>query len=328
LTPERLNEILMAFPGRRVLVVGDVMVDEYIWGTVSRISPEAPVMVVDAQRHTFVPGGAANVVNNIQALGASAKIIGVIGEDEAGQRLAGELGRRGVDVSDLVLDPSRPTTVKTRIIAHGQQVLRVDRERRHPISSDIARRVAALIVREYTDSDAVLISDYNKGVIVARVVEEAIRTAKEHGKYLTANPKPPHLSLFKGADVLSLNQSEVEQTTGFAFEEEDKLLQAGHRLRADLELGALVITRGGKGATLFAHDGQAVHIPTVLVEVYDVAGAGDTAISAMTLALCSSATPVEAATIATCAGTAVCRKVGVATVTREEIQEIYLHGQS
>jgi len=178
LTPERLNEILMAFPGRRVLVVGDVMVDEYIWGTVSRISPEAPVMVVDAQRHTFVPGGAANVVNNIQALGASAKIIGVIGEDEAGQRLAGELGRRGVDVSDLVLDPSRPTTVKTRIIAHGQQVLRVDRERRHPISSDIARRVAALIVREYTDSDAVLISDYNKGVIVARVVEEAIRTAK------------------------------------------------------------------------------------------------------------------------------------------------------
>jgi len=120
----------------------------------------------------------------------------------------------------------------------------------------------------------------------------------------------------------------VEQTTGFAFEEEDKLLQAGHRLRADLELGALVITRGGKGATLFAHDGQAVHIPTVLVEVYDVAGAGYTAISAMTLALCSSATPVEAATIATCAGTAVCRKVGVATVTREEIQEIYLHGQS
>ncbi|MCC6446404.1 MAG: D-glycero-beta-D-manno-heptose-7-phosphate kinase [Armatimonadetes bacterium] len=327
MNPERLKELLAAFARQKVLVVGDVMVDEHIWGTVSRISPEAPVMIVEAERQTFVPGGAANVVSNIQALGASAKIIGVVGEDEAGQRLAAALSQKGIDISDLVADPSRPTTTKTRIIAHSQQVVRVDREKRHKIAPDIADRIAKLIALEYNDSDAVLISDYNKGLIVPGVVEEAVANARRQGKCLTANPKPSNLPCFKGADMVSLNQSEMEQAVNAAFEDESQLIEAGHRLRAELEIKSLVVTRGGKGILLFEENWEATRIPTVMVDVYDVAGAGDTAISAMTLALCAGASPVEAGIVATCAGTAACRKVGVDTVTCEEIEAIYCHGQ-
>lgn len=319
---QRLNDILDLMPGRRVLVVGDVMMDEYVWGKVRRISPEAPVMVVEVQRETFTPGGAANVVNNIQALGGNTSIVGVVGEDTAGRALSSRLQENGVDTSGVIVDPSRPTTRKTRIIAHSQQVVRVDRESGKRLSRDAVKRVVAQVTERIDSVDMVVFSDYNKGMAVEPVTQALFELAGNAGKRVIVNPKPGNVKQFRPSYLVSLNQSEAEIASGITITDEKSIKRAAKRL-ANTRYGGpevLLITRGPDGMSLCTMDGEITTVPAHPVEVYDVAGAGDTVVSVLAMSLAAGANVHEAATLANCAGGAAVRKVGVATVSRDEIR--------
>ena len=322
---QHAQEILNAFVGKRVLVVGDVMLDEYVWGRVSRVSPEAPVMVVDADRHTFVPGGAANVVNNLCALGARTAIAGLIGKDGAGQTLTEKLAEEGADVSGLMVTDTRPTTQKTRIIAHSQQVVRVDHERRDPISADEQARLLAYLEAAIPACDALLLSDYQKGLLGRDLIQRAVELARAHGKVSTGNLKPQGIGAHCALTVITLNLSEASAGTGLMLDEnsgEGMLREAGRMLLRKSGADHILITRGAQGLTLFTPDAEPVTVPAHPVAVYDVAGAGDTVISTLTLALAAGAAPPEAVTLANCAGAVVVKKVGVATTSRSEILDM------
>lgn len=315
-----LEHILDQMPGRHVLVIGDVMLDEYVWGNVKRISPEAPVMVVEVEREGSTPGGATNVVHNVIALGGKASVVGVIGEDSAGQRLVQHLESAGVFIGGLVTDFNRPTTRKTRIIAHNQQVVRVDRESRQKIGRKVLRQVTGLIEEQLPHADVVVFSDYDKGMAATQVARTVIESAQAHSKKLIVNPKPRNVKQFKNATVISMNQSEAEAVTGIQISTEARLRRAARRIIQTLQPEYLLITRGPQGMALFSADGEENFIPAHLVEVYDVAGAGDTVVGVLALALAAGSTMYQAALLANCAGGAVVRKVGVATVTRDEIR--------
>jgi D-beta-D-heptose 7-phosphate kinase/D-beta-D-heptose 1-phosphate adenosyltransferase len=330
---QRLREIVEGFAGRKLIVLGDLMMDEYVWGRTSRISPEAPVMVIDTERETSVPGGAANVVNNLLALGAEVSVVGVVGEDSAGEALIRALRECGADTSGIVPDASRPTTRKTRVVAHHQQVLRVDREQTHPISDAIAAQLQSALRHAADQAQAVVVSEYNKGVFTPTVAQAVTGLCRGSHLLLTSNPKPPNARRLAGANLISLNQSEARSLSGddrFAFGEEvvspdapfagqEGLEAAGAALVQSLGVQNLVVTHGAKGLSVFHADGTATHIPPHLVEVYDAAGAGDTVISTTSLALAAGATVAEAATLGSFAAACVVRKVGVATVTPDEL---------
>jgi len=313
---QRAQAILDGFSGKKVLVVGDVMLDEYVWGRVSRISPEAPVMVVDADRETYVPGGAANVVNNLCALGGAASIAGIIGEDGAGAKLMEKLREEGANTDGLVSSATRPTTRKTRIIAHSQQVVRVDHEQREEVTGEARALILDFLHTAISECDAVLLSDYQKGLLSRDMVQ-----ARGAGKIVTGNLKPQGIGAHARLTVITLNLSEASQAGGLLLEgaSEDTLREAGHVILRNSGSDHVLITRGAQGLTLYSADGSEVSVPAHPVEVYDVAGAGDTVISTLTLTLAAGATPAEAVTLANCAGAVVVRKVGVATATREEI---------
>lgn len=332
-TNPNLLSILDNFAGRRIIVLGDLMMDEYVWGRTSRISPEAPVMVIDVERESRVPGGAANVVNNLLALGAQVTVIGVVGDDEAGVALAADLERGGADVSGIVTDSSRPTTRKTRVVAHSQQVLRVDREQAHPIDSTIAARLREHLTHQIASADLLLISEYNKGVFTPEVAESALGLAQQNSVVVTSNPKPPNVHLLAGARAVSLNQFEAqtlandnrflipaeEVSPDLPFAGREGLEEAGIALVRKLGIETLLVTLSSKGMTLFHKIGTAEHIPPHRVEVYDAAGAGDTVISTLSLAVAAGANLYDAAVLAATAAACVVRKVGVETVTVKEI---------
>lgn len=320
MTRERAQEILEGFKGKKVLIVGDVMLDEYIWGSVNRISPEAPVMVVDADRYTHVPGGAANVVNNICALDGASMVAGVIGDDEGGRALRTALQEKGADTSGLLAVSDRPTTRKTRVIAHSQQVVRIDHERRSRLPEDAAAKLYKLVEQLASTADAILLSDYQKGVLDADLLKACVRLAGN--RPVTGNLKPAALSEHTSLTCLTLNLLEAKVATGVAtLDTEDEILAAGKTLLEKTGSANVLVTRGADGLTLFSADAASapMHVPARPVAVYDVAGAGDTVISALTLALASGATPIEAVTLANYAGAEAVKKLGVATVTRAEI---------
>lgn len=323
----RLDQILNGIAGRHVLVVGDVMIDEYVWGNVRRISPEAPVMVVEVDRETYMPGGASNVVNNVQALGGRTSMIGVIGDDDHGRRLMGCLSEAGVDVSGLIVDHARPTTRKTRIIAHSQQVVRVDRENRKTVSGPVARMLSALIEERIPDVDVIVFSDYDKGMACPQIVNAVVQGSHRHDKRVIANLKPSSARQFKTASVVTINQFEAEAISGVTIEDERSLRRASGKVFSLLKPEALIVTRGPKGMHVVTDTGVG-DVPPHPVEVYDAAGAGDTVVSVMALSLASGAEIMEAATLANCAGAAVVRRVGVATVTIEEIHSLLNEGEA
>ncbi|HZP84171.1 MAG TPA: PfkB family carbohydrate kinase [Chthonomonadaceae bacterium] len=317
---DRYRQIVRRFADRRVIVLGDLMMDEYLLGNATRISPESPVMVVDIESERCVPGGAANVVNNLLALGAQVAVIGVVGQDTAGEALRADLSARGADVTGIVADASRPTTRKTRVVAHSQQVLRVDREQTHPIAPSVAECLLEHLRREIAEAEILAVSDYNKGVLTPQVARAAVQVARQAGRLLTSNPKPANARALAGADLIQLNQGEAQATSGDSrFAGEEGLDAAGTALVRALGVETLVVTRGAKGLSIWHTEGGARHIPAHPVEVYDVAGAGDTVISALTLGLAAGATVEEAAEVANHAAACVVRKVGVATVTPEEL---------
>ncbi len=314
-----VDGLLQRFRSARVLIVGDVMLDEFIWGQVSRISPEAPVPVVWVQRESVMPGGAANVANNIAALGGSVSVVGLIGEDRWGELLRSELASRTIDTSGIIR-VKRPTTVKTRVIAHHQQVVRVDREQPEALPDGAVSRLIEAVRARIADADAVILEDYGKGVITRKLLESIIPVARSHRKIITVDPKEEHFDLYQGVTALTPNRMEAGEAVGRELNTEAQIQQAGRQILQRLRCQACLITLGEEGMWLFEQGGRETRIPTVAQEVFDVAGAGDTVIAAFTLALASGLGMAQAARIANHAAGIVVGKLGVAVATPEELR--------
>ena len=317
---ERLLEILEKFNSIRIAVVGDMMLDDYIIGTVDRISPEAPVPVVRVREERFVLGGAANVVNNLSTLGAQTLSYGVIGMDEGGDRLLKSLGEKDINSTGIVRSHERPTIVKRRIIGGHQQLLRIDWEDSSPISHECEDLIIENIEKNIGNIDAIILSDYDKGVLTKRVAEEIIKIAREHGKIVTVDPKPKNALNYIGATSMTPNRKEAIECLGNSNLKD--VHEIGKALKEKLNLTNLLLTRSEEGMSLFQEDGV-TDIPTFAKEVYDVTGAGDTVISVFTLAAAAGVEYHEAAKIANVAAGVVVGRVGTSTVTKEEILEFY-----
>lgn len=303
-----------------MLVIGDLILDKFIWGEVERISPEAPVPVVVQERQSFMPGGASNVANNLSSLGAKEVfMVGVIGRDGDGIRLRAELKKRGVNTSGLFPVSDRPTTLKTRIIAHHQQVVRLDYEKSASISKNTVEAIVDFVKKRLGECDAVIIEDYGKGVICPEVLSAIVPLAQKQGKIITVDPKEDHFQYYKNVTAITPNLKEACAATAKKVKDDSQINSLGRELLKNLNLTALLITMGEKGMRLFEKSGKVHHIDTVAQEVFDVSGAGDTVIGAFTLALASKANFLTAAHIANiCAGIVV-GKVGVATVSMQEL---------
>ena len=319
LTSNRLKELLAAFRRAKVLVIGDLMLDEFVWGKVSRISPEAPVPVVWVQSESLMPGGAENMAHNVRALGGSVQVIGVLGTDRWGTLLLEELAKRQVETSGLVRDAARPTTVKTRVIAHHQQVVRVDREDQASLTGPVIERVVASVRQHAEAVDAIIIEDYGKGVVTRRLLEAILPWARSHRKIVTVDPKEEHFDLYRQVTAITPNRAEAGGMVGRALETEEAVMSAGEELLRRQQCEGILVTLGEDGMCLFEQSGRRTRIPTVAQEVFDVAGAGDTVIGTFTLALAAGASMPEAAVIANQAAGIVVGKVGVAVTSPEEL---------
>jgi rfaE bifunctional protein kinase chain/domain len=315
-----LMDYIDRFQGTGVLVVGDVMVDEFIWGKVERISPEAPVPVVEVQREVLLLGGAANVVNNIRALGGNVFLAGVVGKDAMGSHLMGELKRINVSTEGIVTLAERPTTIKTRVIAHHQQMVRFDREVRAKIDEETTDKIIGYARSLGTKIAAVIISDYGKGVVNERLVSGLVDMVKKGGQTISVDPKVENFSIYRGVTVITPNHHEAGSGVGNKIVDEESLLVTGKMILSKLGCENVVITQGEDGMTLFETRGDVVHIPTVAREVFDVTGAGDTVISTLTLAVAAGARMRDAALISNYAAGIVVGKVGTAIVNADELR--------
>jgi rfaE bifunctional protein kinase chain/domain len=316
--------LLPRLAGKRILVVGDVFLDEYIAGRATRLSREAPIPVLEFEERRTLPGGGANPAMNVVALGGSAIQIGVIGDDEAGQTLRAQLEQAGIDPSGLVTDPARMTTTKTRIVSRGslvfpQQLARIDRVDRSPLSHDIEMEVVMRIAACAPRVDALLVSDYQTG-LVTRGVIAAVKTAAQRHHLLRTADAQGELLKYRGFDLVKCNRHEAMATLGQLLQDDADYAEAATQLRHDLDLGAMLITRGPDGLTL-AHTGGVLHLPAAnRSEVFDVTGAGDTAIAVATLALAAGADLPAAAALADYAAGLVVRRLGNATPTPAELE--------
>jgi len=326
LTRQRAQRILTAATKHTVLVTGDAMLDQFIWGNVDRISPEAPVPVVQFKRESFMAGGAANVARNLTALGCGARMHSVIGRDDAAKKLCTLLKADEVDCQPLITDADRQTSCKTRIIAQRQQVVRVDRETRTDITPRLAKRLAKSIDTGLAKSNAIVIGDYGKGVITQEYLDELKAIGQRHGAWLSLDPKPIHSLDLRGLSLITPNRKEafemagIEDNTYHAQPLKDKnLMRVAKQLLADLELEVLLITLGDLGMLVCQPGSKPFHIPTLAREVFDVSGAGDTVIGTFTLAVSAGVDPIEAAMLANHAAGVVVGKLGTATVTPKEL---------
>ncbi len=303
---------------RRVLVVGDLMLDEFLWGRVSRISPEAPVPVVEVTRQSFHLGGAGNVAANLRSLGGAAVLVGLVGRDAAGARVMDTLRSAGVEPR-LVTAPDRPTTVKTRIVAHSQQVVRADREESRDVSGAAAEAIREALAEELAGCDALVVSDYQKGVVTAPLLRSALPLARRRRRPVLVDPKLRHFALYRGVTVVTPNQLEAEQATGVRLRSDTDLDTAGRRILSLLRCRAALVTRGEHGMSLFERGRPPLHVEAAAREVFDVTGAGDTVIATLALALSAGATLDEAARLANAAAGVVVGKVGTAQASPEEV---------
>lgn len=300
--------------GRRILVVGDLMIDEWIWGTVTRISPEAPVPVVAVADHSFTLGGAGNVANNLRALDADVVFAGMVGDDAFATQVRELLRNEQVDDSGVFTVAGRPTTRKTRIVAHNQQVVRADWESTDTLRSADRKRLAEFVRGRASNCDAVILSDYAKGLLCREIVEAACACP-----LVLADPKPQNIALFAGVTCVAPNVAEASTITGIAIVDDASLERAGERLIELLRCRYAVVTRGEHGMTLFGRDGERLQIPSVARTVYDVSGAGDTVIAVLGLALAAGAPIEQAMQLANFAAGAVVAKLGTATASPDEI---------
>ena len=322
LTKTRASEILRAFRDRNVLVLGDVMLDEFVWGDVTRISPEAPVPVVDVRRESIHLGGAANVLANLVALGARGSVVGVVGKDGPAERLQAGVRELGSLDHCLVVDDSRPSTTKTRIIAHSQLVVRADRESRVPVPAKVEDQILSCLKEALKHADAFVISDYDKGVVTPRILREILPIAYEQVPVLV-DPKLRNFSYYRPATLVTPNHLEALRMSDTEDTSDDGSLHAAKVIREKLGCDAVLITRGDRGMMLLEGDDGPVFVETAAREVYDVTGAGDTVIAALAGALASGSTMLEAASLANHAAGIVVGKVGTATATADELLETF-----
>ena len=316
---ERVAEILSHFSRQRIIVLGDLMLDEFIWGEVRRISPEAPVPVVEVRRETILPGGSGNVVSNLIELGATAIPVGIVGDDEGGRMLREICSTRGAPVGAVLTVAGRPTTRKTRIVAHSQQMVRADREDRSPVDPSTEEQILEKIEGLLPLADALIISDYEKGLLTPHLLRQVVLLARRAGRLVCLDPKLRHFTHYREVDLVTPNQNEAERAAGIEIVDAASLTAAANEIRRLIDCRHVLITRGEHGMTLLEESGRITNIPTTAREVYDVTGAGDTVIAAFTLALTAGASPVEAAIIANQAAGLVVAKVGTATTSLAEI---------
>ena len=307
---------------RKILVVGDVMIDEWIWGAVTRISPEAPVPVVAVTDHSFTLGGAGNVANNLRALGAHVWFAATVGDDEFGRRIRDLLRGEGVDDAGILGVRDRPTTRKTRVVAHHQQVVRADWEATAELSPAARAEVAAFVAQHAPACDAVIFSDYGKGLLSRDIVEAAFGC-----RLILADPKPQNIDVFAGITCVAPNAAEAAGITGVAAVDDAGLEATGTRLLERLHCRYAVVTRGEHGMALFGSEGERLTVPSVARAVYDVSGAGDTVIATLTLALAAGASIEQAVELANFAAGAVVEKLGTATASAEEILALVDHAR-
>jgi D-glycero-beta-D-manno-heptose-7-phosphate kinase len=323
----RAKKILDTAITSRVLVVGDVMLDQFIWGSVGRISPEAPVPVVDFDKESFMPGGAANVARNLTALRIPTDLIGVVGDDLAGRQLRELLTGCAIGCRGVIADRSRATSMKTRIVAHKQQVVRIDRETRMPVDKVLTKRLLRA-VRSSTEVGAIVLGDYAKGVVTQELLDNLRLFCRDHGIWLSLDPKPSHPLNLADLSLITPNRKEMFELAGLPDDSRDVdplsdmgLLRASEKLLLELKPAILLVTLGEQGLLLCQRGQKPVHIPTVAKEVFDVSGAGDTVIATFTMAITGGASPLEAAVLANHAAGVVVAKLGTATVSREELLE-------
>jgi rfaE bifunctional protein kinase chain/domain len=324
MSKKRAFTIIENFSRSGVLVVGDIMADHFIWGRVSRISPEAPVPVVEVTKDNFMLGGCANVLNNIFSAGGRVYMTGVVGADDTGRRLLNEFRNRGVDTGGIIVEEGRPTTLKTRVVAHGQQVVRFDREDRRPVQAKSIRKILSHIRSVRDEIGAIVISDYNKGVVNRALLEGIRKMVADRPIFTCVDPKQKDFSLYEGFDIITPNHYEAGYAAGEEIVNGQDHVRVGMKLMQKFTFRAILITRGESGMSLFERDGRIRHtaFPAEAREVFDVTGAGDTVIGVLALSLASGASFREAAYLANHAAGIVVGKVGTATVTREELKKV------
>jgi D-beta-D-heptose 7-phosphate kinase/D-beta-D-heptose 1-phosphate adenosyltransferase len=319
-----MKEYIDRFPKARVLVIGDIIMDEYVWGDVSRISPEAPVPVVEVKRETKMLGGAANVINNMTTLGAKPILCGVIGKDITGEIILNNIQKMGLRTDGIVVEQDRPTSIKTRVVARNQQVVRFDRESRKDIRSESIKEILNFIERNLDNLDAVVVSDYGKGVVSARLMKELrglVHSVPDGSVIIAVDPKTGNFEYYHGVDVITPNHHEAGAFCRFEILDEEMLNRAGKQIISELTCRSVLITQGRDGMTLFENSGEITHIPTVAKKVFDVTGAGDTVIGSFSLGLASGLDLKSAAILSNFAAGIVVGEVGTSTVSAEDLKK-------
>jgi rfaE bifunctional protein kinase chain/domain len=305
----------------KVVVVGDILMDEYVWGDVSRISPEAPVPVVEIKQETKMLGGAANVVNNIASLGGTPILCGVIGDDQTGREIVDTMLQQGLRTDGIIREPGRPTSIKTRVVAHNQQVVRFDREVRKRLEDESIKRILDFVRQIEGGYEAIIVTDYGKGVISAELMEGLRKSLSDSRTLIAVDPKTGNFEFYHGVDVITPNHHEAAAFCRMEIVDEESLVQAGRHMLSELNCRSVLITQGKDGMTLFERNGEISHIPTVARKVFDVTGAGDTVISALCLGLASGMDLKSAAIIANFAAGIVVGEVGTSTVGAEDLKK-------
>lgn len=324
---EALKKHVDRFVKARILVVGDIIMDRYIWGSVSRISPEAPVPVVDVEQETKMLGGAANVIRNIATLGASPLLCGVVGDDSTGEEILFELTQMGLKTEGVVREAGRPTSIKTRIVAHNQQVVRFDRESRADVERRSIQRLVDYIGDHLDTIDAIVVSDYGKGVISGDLMigmRNLCASYADRKIIITVDPKTGNFEYYKRVDVITPNHHEAGVYCGFTVVDEDSLDRAGNTMLTDLDCRSVLITQGKDGMTLFERNGETTHIPTVAKKVFDVTGAGDTVIGTISLGLAAGLDLKSAAILSNFAAGIVVGEVGTSAIRAEDLKRAIL----
>jgi len=315
-----LKEYIDRFSEARVLVIGDIIMDEYVWGEVARISPEAPVPVVEVKRETKMLGGAANVIRNIATLGATPILCGVIGNDRTGRETLDEMARMNLTSDGIITEESRPTSIKTRVVAQNQQVVRFDRESRADIRSESIQKLLGFMKKTLNSIDAIVVSDYGKGVVSAPLMKGLRQLVRDDSVVIAVDPKTGNFEYYYGVDVITPNHHEAATFCRFEISDQKTLVQAGNHMLKELDCRSVLITQGKEGMTLFEKGGDMTHISTLAKKIYDVTGAGDTVIGTFSLGLASGLDLRSAAIISNFAAGIVVGEVGTSTVSAEDLK--------
>lgn len=314
-----IKKILEQFIGKKIIVIGDLMIDHYLKGNTERISPEAPIPVVEISDEEYRLGGAANVVYNLKNLGAEPLFLSATGDDQLAQKIRSILMINNIATDLLLTDKSRRTTIKTRVIAQNQQMVRIDIEDKHFINREIENKIIDNLKSQISQTDAIILEDYNKGILTESLIESIVEIAKENNIPVAVDPKFMNFTAYKNVDIFKPNLKEMERGTGMSIQSEDQLLIAAQNLIAEMNMKYLVITRGKNGLFILDQHDNIFNIPTYAQQVYDVSGAGDTVIAVLTLAFASGLSIEKAADIANHAAGAVCAKAGIAPVSANDI---------